>query len=341
MNSYDKILIIRLSAIGDVVFASPLIKALRLTYPKAHISWLVEPAAASLLMNNTHLDKVIVLPRPHWKQLWHKGRFLQLYKEIKNFITMLRSQGFDMALDLQGLLKSGVWTYFSGAKMRIGLGSKELSKYFMTQIVSHTYDDPRIGSEYLKMAKALDLNTDDFSMDIALSEEDNAYAASLNITGKYAVICPFTTRPQKHWVEQRWAALAQEIMDQCGIQVIMLGGPGDAEAGSRIYSANNKIINLVGKSSLTQTASVIKHSSLLVGVDTGLTHMGIAFNVPTLALFGSTCPYTYTTHDNARVLIHKMECSPCRRNPTCNGDYTCMKSLSIKEIMFNIKEVMV
>jgi heptosyltransferase I len=341
MNSYDKILIIRLSAIGDVVFASPLIKALRVTYPNAYISWLVEPSAASLLMNNKNLDRVIVLPRARWKQLWNKHHFIQLYREIKDFTAMLRSQGFNMALDCQGLLKSGIWTYFSGAKMRVGLGSKELSKYFMTQIVSHSYDNPRIGSEYLKMAKALDLSTDDFSMDIALSDEDNGYATGLNITGKYAVICPFTTRPQKHWVEHHWAVLAQEIMDQRGIKVIMLGGPGDAEAGSRIHSANNKIINLVGKSSLTQTASVIKHSSLLVGVDTGLTHMGIAFNVPTLALFGSTCPYTDTTRDNARVLIHKMECSPCRRNPTCNGDYTCMKSLSINEIMFNIKEVMV
>jgi heptosyltransferase I len=341
MKSHDKILIIRLSAIGDVVFASPLIKALRLTYPKAHISWLVEPAAASLLKNNTDLDKVIILPRVHWKQLWHEHRFLQLFREIKDFTVMLRSQGFDMALDLQGLLKSGVWTYFSGAKIRMGLGSKELSKYFMTQIVSPASDDPRIGSEYLKMAKTLDLNSGEFLMDIALSEEDNAYVAGLNIAGRYAVICPFTTRPQKHWVEDRWAVLAQEIMDQCGFQVLMLGGPGDIEAGSRIHSANNKIINLVGKSSITQSASVIKHSSLLVGVDTGLTHMGIAFNVPTLALFGSTCPYTDTTRDNARVLIHKMDCSPCRRNPTCNGEFTCMKYITVEEVMSNVKEVIV
>ena len=137
MNSHDKILIIRLSAIGDVVFASPLIKALRFTYPKAHISWLVESGAASLLMNNAHLDKVIVLPRAQWKKLWHQRRFLQLYREIKYFTTMLRNQGFDIALDLQGLLKSGIWAFLSGAKIRIGLGSKEGSKYLMTRLVGN------------------------------------------------------------------------------------------------------------------------------------------------------------------------------------------------------------
>ena len=335
-----KILIIRLSAIGDVVFASPLIRSLRLTYPESHVSWLVEPVAASLLKHNVDLDEVIVLPRAQWKQLWREFHFLQLYREIRDFVRKLRTKGFDMALDLQGLLKSGIWAYLSGAKTRIGLRSKEGSEYLMTQVVSHAGDNPRIGSEYLAMAEALGLVVGDFSMDIVLSEEEDAYAADFRALGEYAVICPFTTRPQKHWVEKRWPRLAQEIMDQRGMPVIMLGGPGDAETASRIHSANDKIVNLTGKPSLTQTAAVIKHSSLLVGVDTGLTHMGIAFNVPTLVLFGSTFPYSDTTHENARVLYHKMDCSPCRRNPTCNSDFTCMKRLTIEEIMTNVHKVM-
>ena len=84
---------------------------------------------------------------------------------------------------------------------------------------------------------------------------------------------------------------------------------------------------------------MIKHASMLVGVDTGLTHMGIAFNVPTVALFGSTGPYTDTTRDNAVVLYHKMNCSPCRRNPTCDGDFTCMKKITIGEVMQTLARV--
>lgn len=340
MSQINNILIIRLSAIGDVVFASPLIKALRQKYPDAKISWLVEPAAASLLKHNPDLDEVIIWPKGEWKQLWKRRKYLTLLGELGRLRKQLKSKQFDLAIDLQGLMKSGMWAYLSGAKERIGLGSKEGSGRLMSDVVTRHGNDPRIGSEYYHLALAMGLEVGNFEMDIALSESDQAYAVEFRAEGEYAVICPFTTRPQKHWVESRWPELAAQIMAQRGIPVIMLGGPADVEAAARIHHENDNIINLVGKSSLTQTASVISQSSLLVGVDTGLTHMGIAFNVPSLALFGSTCPYSETTRDNARVLYHKMECSPCRRSPTCDGDFTCMKKLTIDEIMQNVSEVM-
>ncbi len=334
------ILIIRLSAIGDVVFASPLIKALRHHYPDARISWLVEPAAAPLLNNNPELDEVILWPKGEWKRLWAERKFLTLARELRLFISKLKSHDFDCAIDLQGLLKSGVWAYFSGAEQRIGLGSKEGSEKMMTRVISRQGDNPRIGSEYYALAQALGLDVSNFEMDIALSAEDDAFPARVIAPQHYAVICPFTTRPQKHWLETRWPVLAEQIESERNLPVVMLGGPADVEAAARIAAANPQIINMAGKSSLMQTAALIKHALLLVGVDTGLTHMGIAFNVPTVALFGSTCPYTDTTRENARVLYHKMDCSPCRRHPVCNGDFTCMARIEIDEIMQTLQQVM-
>ncbi len=339
MPQPKNILIIRLSAIGDVVFSSPLIKALRRRYPAAKISWMVEPAAAPLLKNNPDIDELIIWPKDEWKQLWKQRKYLTLLRALGLLRKRLKEKQFDLAIDLQGLLKSGIWALWSDAPVRIGLGSKEASARFMTQVISRQGDDPRIGSEYYHLAQEMKLDLDDFAMDIALSDEDEAYAAEFREKGEYAVICPFTTRPQKHWLASRWSELAQQIMAQRGVPVIMLGGPGDVAAAADIQAENDKIVNLVGKSSLTQTAAIIKQSALLIGVDTGLTHMGIAFNVPTLALFGSTCPYTDTTHENARVLYHKMECSPCRRNPSCEGDFSCMKKITVDEIMRNIREV--
>ena len=336
----NNILIIRLSAIGDVVFASPLIKALRRRYPDAKISWLVEPAAAPLLKNNPELDAVILWPKGEWKQLWRKRKFLTLARELRFFISELKSHRFDCAIDLQGLLKSAVWAHFSGAEQRIGLGSKEGSEKMMTRVVSRQGDNPRIGSEYYGLAQELGLDVTNFDMDIVLSTEDEAFPVTAIEHENYAVICPFTTRPQKHWLEARWPVLAEQIEAEHKLPVVMLGGPADVEAAARIAAANPQIINMAGKSTLMQTAALIKHASLLVGVDTGLTHMGIAFNVPAVALFGSTCPYTDTTRDNARVLYHKMDCSPCRRNPTCDGDFTCMGKIEITEIMQTLQQVM-
>lgn len=333
------ILIIRLSAIGDVVMASPLIQAFRRRYPDARLSWLVEPAAKGLLAHNPALDEVIVWPRGRWQQLWRERSYLTLWSEIRGFIKVLRARRFDLVVDIQGLLKSAIWAWLSGAPERIGLGSKEGSHRLMTRVMERRGGDPRIGSEYFHLASQLGLNPGEFAMELVLSGEDEAYAGELAQFGAYAVICPFTTRPQKHWVETRWPELASKLMADLALPVVMLGGPADVEASARISAANDQIINLVGKCSLTQTAAVIKHSSLLVGVDTGLTHMGIAFDVPTLALFGSTCPYLDTTRANARVIYHKFDCSPCRRRPTCEGRFDCMAAINVEEVAYNATQV--
>ncbi len=333
------ILIIRLSAIGDVVFSSPLIKALRRSYPDAKISWLVESAAAPLLRQNAELDEVIVWPKDEWKQLWQERKFFTLWRAYRRFKKVFRARGFDTALDLQGLMKSAVWARASGAETRIGLGSKERSEHMMTQVISRQGGGARIGSEYYAFAQELGLDVAGFEMDIALSDEDDTFPARTLEHQAYAVVCPFTTRPQKHWLESRWPLLIEQIQAEQSLPVVMLGGPADVAAAERIAAECGSLTNLVGQSSLTQTAAVIKHASLLVGVDTGLTHMGIAFNVPTVALFGSTCPYTDTTRDNAVVLYHKMACSPCRRHPSCEGDFTCMKKISVDEVMQTVRQV--
>ena len=322
-----------------MVFASPLIKTLRRSYPEARISWLVEPAAAPLLQHNADLDEVIVWPKTEWKKLWQARKFITLWREQRAFRKRLRAQHFDTTIDLQGLMKSAVWAKASGAAERIGLGSREQSQRLMTRVISRSSNSDRIGSEYYHLARELDLEVGDFEMDIALSAEDEAYPAEAIGEARYAVVCPFTTRPQKHWIESRWPELIDRIDRERQLPVVMLGGPGDVAAARRIEAGCQKVVNLVGRSSLIRTAAVIKHASMVVGVDTGLTHMGIAFNVPTVALFGSTCPYTDTTRDNAVVLYHKMNCSPCRRNPTCDGDFTCMKKITIGEVMQTLARV--
>ena len=341
MSNPQNILIIRLSAIGDVVFASPLIAALKRSYPQAKLSWLVEPPAASLLQSHPDLDEVIVWSKSDWKALWKKRQFGQLWREIKSFKQMLKSKNYDLVLDLQGLLKSAIWAYFSGAPRRVGLGSKERSHRLMTEVVAREGNDERISSEYLNLAQHLGLDCGDFTMDIRLPENEDKYALTMKQAyGDYIVICPFTTRPQKHWFDERWGQLVEQLSGRFPHhRIVMLGGPNDQEAATHILAKAPNLVSMVGQSSLTQTAALIKHANLLVGVDTGLTHMGIAFHRPTIALFGSTCPYSDTTRDNAVVLYHKQECSPCRRNPTCHGDFTCMKRITPEEVMQTLDRV--
>ena len=334
-----RILLVRLSAIGDIVFASPLVRAFRRRFPQARITWLVQPEYRGLLEVHPELDQVIVWPAADWRGYWRSRRWSELWRQVRGFRRELRQHGFDLAIDLQGLLKSGLLTWLSGAPERIGLGSREGSRLLMTRVVERGGDPERIGSEYLFLAETLDLPTNGFAMEVGLTAADEAEARDLAARGGlnegYAVLCPFTTRPQKHWFNDRWSELSARLQTELGLPSMLLGAPGDREAAAALVqgSAASGLVSLVGTTGLRQAAALVKGARLVIGVDTGLSHMGIAFGRPSLLLFGATCPYRDTTRSNARVLYHPMPCSPCRRRPTCNGDFTCMKAIGVDEVL--------
>ncbi|MDQ9170795.1 glycosyltransferase family 9 protein [Oxalobacteraceae bacterium R-40] len=332
-----RILIVRTSAIGDVVFASPLAHALRQRYPEAHIAWLIEPGLDALIENDPAIDERIIWPKSEWKALWRDGRRLELLRRVLAFRRLLRSKRFDAVLDLQGLLKSGLLAWMTGASRRIGLGSKEGSQYLMTEVVPRGGDSARISSEYLHLAQHLGLPVDDFMPVLHVSAEVEArtlerLAEHGLAPGKYAVFAAFTTRPQKHWFADAWRSLAPLLLRQTGLTPLLLGGPGDVDAAADLARGEKSIVNMVGKTRLDETVAIIKHAGAVIGVDTGLTHMGIAFDVPTIALFGSTCPYTNTGRSSARVIWLNLPCAPCKRNPTCGGAFTCMRDITPQRV---------
>jgi len=342
------VLLIRLSARGDIVFSSPMVRAFRRSYPEARISWLAEFHTKNLIEHHPELDEVLVWNRGAWKKLLKERKYLTLFREARSFIAELRSRKFDVAIDMQGLLRSGVMAFLSGAPTRIGLRPKEGSRFFMTQVVDrhrNKGDRAKVSSEYLYLAQELELDTSEFRMEVPLSPKDRLFAADWfqerELEEGYAVAIPFTTRPQKHWFEDRWAHLLDRVGEEIGIPTVVLGGPGDRDALERIQRmADTEVLGLVGETSLTQAAAIIEGAALVLGVDTGLTHMGIAFDRPTVTIFGSNIPYTEPPTDRGKVLVHWLECSPCKGNPTCDGDFTCMKLIQAKDVLDAAREVM-
>ncbi|AOF81742.1 glycosyltransferase 9 family protein [Methyloversatilis sp. RAC08] len=339
-----RILIVRTSAIGDVVFASPLAAALRRSHPDAWIAWLVEPGIDALISHDPAIDARILWPKAEWVQLWRSGRRIELWRRVRALRAELRGHHFDTVLDLQGLLKSGVLAWLSGAPTRIGLGSREGSQWLMTRVVPRGGDVARISSEYLHLAQQLELDTGDFMPALHVAPEADARAQALLteyglVPGRYAVFAAFTTRPQKHWFEDAWQTLAAKLVAQTGLTPVLLGGPADAHAAASIAAGAPGLINLVGRTKLPEAAALVRSAGLLVGVDTGLTHMGIAFSVPTVAIFGSTCPYTNTGRANALVIWLGMSCSPCRRNPTCGGAWTCLRDITPERVLEDVARV--
>jgi heptosyltransferase-1 len=316
-----------------------LIQAFRRTYPDARITWLAESHTADLVLHNPHLDEVIVWNRKEWKRLLRRGRLLTLGRLALDFVRELRGREFDLAVDVHGLLRAGAMTYLSGAPTRIGLGSTEGSSLLMTHVVPRDSSDlPQVASEYRYIAEELDLDVSDFRLDVVLSREDEDSARRIikeeGLTDGYAVICPFTTRDWKHWFEDRWASLVDRIRADLGLTTVILGGPDDQEADRRIRQAvDGKVVSLVGQTSLSEAAALVKFANLLVGVDTGLTHIASAFERPTVALFGSNIPYSEPPAKRTRIILHRLECTPCKHYPTCDGDYTCMRLITVDEVL--------
>lgn len=339
----SRILIVRTSAIGDIVFASPIAAALRRAYPHAHIAWLVEAGLEQLVAADPALNQVLSWPRRQWAALRKAGRVVAWMRAVEAFRAHLHAQRFDLALDLQGLLKSGLLTRLSGAPQRIGLGSREGSALLMTRTVEIGGRLERISSEYLHFAQWLGLDAGEFvpTLHTALAHRERAGALlrERGVNGAYAVFAPFTTRPQKHWFEDAWQALAPQI-DALGLRPVMLGGAADRDAAARIATGAARAVDLVGHTSLGEAAALIERAALVIGVDTGLTHMGIGFDRPTVAMFGSTRPYLDAGRRNAEVIWLGMQCSPCRRHPTCNGAFTCLRDIRPAQVIAAARRVL-
>lgn len=328
------------------MFSSPLVRAFRRTYPEARLTWMAESHTKDLIEHHPDLDDVVVWNRSRWKSLIRRGRFLTLFREARSLIRDLRSRNFDVAIDLQGLLRSGAMTFLSGAPVRLGLGSREGSRFLMTEVLFRNRGDLRkVSSEYRYLAEELGLEVGDFKMVVPLADADRRWAdeklEELHVKDGFLVALPFTTRPQKHWFEDRWARLMDRVGEELGLPAVVLGGPGDEAALERIRSTTDtRPISLVGETTLTQAAAMIQRASLVIGVDTGLSHTAIAFDRPTVTIFGSNIPYTDPPTDRAKVVVHWLACSPCKGNPTCNGDYTCLKRVTVDEVLGAAREVL-
>ena len=361
------ILLVRLTARGDVLLASPVVEALRRRHPKAHIAWAVESHARNMIEHHEGLDEIIVWNRASWKAMIRAGRWRELRRAYRKLRRRLRAPGFDIALDLQGLLRSGWVAWLSGAPVRIGLGSKEGSWMFMTGTVPRHGTSPGSTSlQYPYFASALGLANEELSPHLALSDDEEAFAhrfvAEHDLASGYAALAPFTTRPQKHWFEDRWGAVAACIRDQLKLPVVILGGPDDRDAAGRIANlaeeriaglaeervagpaegragdgnasvpSPSPVIDLTGRTRLGEAAAVVKHAGLFLGVDTCLTHVSVAFRRPSVLLFGSNIPYREAPHTRARIALELQPCAPCGNRPTCGGAFWCMRALGVDEV---------
>ena len=310
----QRILIVRVSALGDLVFCTSLLEGLRRAWPHAHIAWLAQPGFAGVLEGDPRLDTLIRLPR----------RALNGLAGLIATWRLLHEQApYDWVIDAQGLFKTRVLARMAPAQLRIGFTSKEPGGFLMDRLIAKGGEPADISSEYRFLAQTLTGQQDPGPPRLLPAE------TASKLPSGFIALCPFTTRPQKHWTENYWGELAQMLLTAGLGPCVIFGGPADRLAADRIMGTMPAgTLDKVGQTRISELPALLHNARLVIGVDTGLTHIGVALRRPVLALFGSTCPYTRGAESSLRVMYDALPCAPCKRRPTCNGAYNCMRGLT-------------
>lgn len=335
----QRILIVKLSAIGDVAMATPVPKALKERLPSSYIAWLVEDKAQEVVQGHPYLDEVIVVPRRRWAQLQKEGAWVKYLREVWAFIRQIRVRKFDLAIDLQGLFRSGLWTWLSGAPFRLGYSdAREGSRLFLTHVVQPSGHYVRSSERNLEVLSALGIRPASYELILWVAPEDVAYAEELLLNSgimpgeDFVALCPATTRPNKHWTEEGFSEVIDRLAQEYGMKSVLLGSGADLPLLRRIAEgcAFPPVI-LAGRTTLKQAAAVIRKAKLLIGVDTGLLRFGLAMHTPSIALFGSTDP-RHLREERVTILQKRLPCTPCRRRPICQ-DRDCLRAITPDEVM--------
>lgn len=343
-HQIKSVLIIRITATGDILMASPVATAIKRQNPETRIAWLVHPEYETLLAGHPAIDTIIAFDLDRWQALWRKNHLSELYKMANALRKEFKLHKFDRTVDLQGTLTTGIVAKLSGAKQRIALGSEGGNAWFMTKTISRNLgDQTQMGAEYRYLVNQLggtDTNWTMFVPDTRPATRSARQRLNRAFGNQpYAVACPFARQPQKNWFEDYWTQIILRIRGRYQLRTVIVGGANGKEAGDRIAQFSGAL-NLSGRTGLAETAAIIKGASLLIGVDTGLTHMGHAVKIPTISLFGATYPYAYVDSEVSKVIYLDRFCSPCRHHPTCGKKYQCMRDITPDKVLTAIKPLM-
>ena len=289
-----KILVVRFSSIGDIVLTSPVVRCLKEQIPNATIHFLTKKAFRPLVANNPNIDQVYVIE-----------------KSIDECLTRLKNQKYDFVVDLHNNLR----TFSLKNKLRVpgaAFPKLHVEKWLLVNFKKEMNDKRHIVDRYFEAVKSLKVVNDFLPCDffIALEDEVNVsdYDLQPNQYIAFAVGAQFATKRMP--IEKM-----KEILSQIQLPFVLLGGPTDQEVGKELSKFLN-VLDLTGKLTIGQSASVVKQAGVLLTHDTGLMHIASAFQIPIVSVWGNTVPafgmYPYYPSDSTKFSIHEVNDLPCR-----------------------------
>jgi lipopolysaccharide heptosyltransferase I len=310
-----KILIIKPSSLGDVVQSLPVLCNLRHHYPDAQIDWIVFKPYGDLLQDHPDIDHILSIRKPRfsWK-IWNED-LLPLRK-------WLQKTSYDLVIDLQGLLRSGILTSFANSKRKIGLASaREGARFFYDEVVADT--STQAASRYLQVLDHLKIPYDPLLFRL---ETTASLPSGLEGREDYIVFHPYTRWETKLWAWRHYPSLAHQLAPR---PCVLVGN------GPWFPCEVENVIDLRQKLDLRTTMAVLKGAKAVVSTDSGPAHLAAALGVKTITLFGATDPRkTAPVGIDSAFLQGKPSCAPCLKRVCFNPiPMACMKEISVSNVV--------
>jgi len=330
----ERILIIKLSSIGDVVHTIPLVEVLKNNFPRLRIDWCVDEEICSLISCYNKLNRVIPCKRNKWKKSLLKPRtWANMLREVRFFVKELRESEYDIVLDIQGLFKSGILAGICRAERKIGCdGAREYGWIFVKETVPVNYEQHAI-DRYLQVAKYLGCDQLSWRWPYCCTTESernrvDKLLLSLNQKGLPMVaINPYSRWKTKLWPMERFSQLAQELAKK-EILPLFTGAVQQRGLIDRIGCG----INLAGMLNLRELSYLYSRVNAVISVDTGPMHIAVMSGAKVLALFGPTDPKRTGPYGDKHVVLRaELPCSPCFKRE-CET-VKCMEAISVNEVI--------
>jgi len=333
MTIPERVLIVLLGAIGDVVCGMPLAQRLRSGWPRTRIAWAVEPAAAPMLATHPAVDEVIVFQRGHG------------LVALIEFLRAVRLSRPELTLDLQRHFKSGLTSFWSAAPRRIAFhsdNSREGNRLFNSEAIAPVRElTPKL-THFLRFADYLGVPAAPVSFGLAATAaERHSVEPLLAAAGeRFAALHVGSTWPSRRWLPRPTAELCRALRAR-GLGVVLVGGPADEPFALRVLAAGaGDVVNCIGHTSLRQVIAIMERAAVAIGPDSGPMHIAAAVGTPVVALFGATSPLRSGPWGwHHLVLRSDVPCTPCYL-PHCPIGQLCMELITPAMVLERVDAVL-
>ncbi len=346
-----KILVLRLSAVGDVIRTLPAVKALKDRSPSSSITWIVEEPSQALLESQPEVDEVILFPRKRWTRgIKSLTGIWRTVGEVRGFVKDLRKRGFDVALDFHGILKSGLLSYLSGSPQRVGYDRRSTKEgNFLFSNIKVVLPGCKISrfERNLALIRGMGVEAKESEYRLHIPSQDREYVESFfrgisaSLHRPLIAIHPGTSQKAvfKRWMPDQYARLSDQLIQDLHATVLFTWGDEELDWVEGIRNQMKEPSLLAPKTeSLTQLGEVYRNCDLYIGGDTGPMHVASLIGIPAVVIYGPSDPVENEPIGRHIKVRKEVGCNPCHEY-SCKK-LVCIKAISADQVFVATKEIL-